>query len=118
MTGSRRIQTLLEETIPEFGDHRFAQGEYRSMQTEKHKPDRRVVVTGLGVVSSIGIGKDAYRQSLERGRSGIRKITTFDTSSYDCQIAGEITDFEPGDFMPAQTARLIDPFAVLALACA
>ncbi|MGH9857369.1 MAG: beta-ketoacyl synthase N-terminal-like domain-containing protein, partial [Acidobacteriota bacterium] len=67
--------------------------------------DRRVVVTGLGIISSIGIGKEAYRNSLKAGRSGIRKITSFDTSSNSCQVAGEITDFEPSDFMPAQTAR-------------
>ena len=77
---------------------------------------RRVVITGLGVVSSIGIGKDAYRKSLKAGRSGIKGITTFDTSSNNCQIAGEITDFEPSDFMPGQTARRIDRFAQLGLA--
>lgn len=79
---------------------------------------RRVVITGLGVVSAIGIGKDAYWDSLQIGRSGIKRITSFDTSSYACQIAGEIDNFDPIDFMPAQVARRIDRFAQLAVAAA
>lgn len=86
-----------------------------SIGDNKHQ-DRRVVVTGLGVVSSIGIGKEEYRNALKAGRSGIKPITSFDTSSSDCRIAGEITEFAPVDFMPAQTARRIDRFAQLGLA--
>ena len=86
------------------------------LNDEATRHNRRVVVTGLGVVSSIGIGKKAYRKSLQAGRSGIKKITSFDTSSSSCRIAGEITDFDPSDFMPAQTARRIDRFAQLGLA--
>ncbi len=82
------------------------------------KGNRRVVVTGLGVISAIGIGKDSFWESLKVGRSGIRKINSFDCSSYKCQIAGEITEFDPCDFMPAQTARRIDRFAQLAVAAA
>ena len=80
--------------------------------------ERRVVITGLGVVSSIGIGKESFWDSLRAGRSGIRQITSFDFTSYDCQIAGEISDFDPADFMPAQTARRIDRFAQFGLAAA
>jgi 3-oxoacyl-[acyl-carrier-protein] synthase II len=83
---------------------------------DNKQQDHRVVVTGLGIVSSIGIGKEDYRNSLKAGRSGIKQITSFDTSSSACRIAGEITEFEPGDFMPAQTARRIDRFAQLGLA--
>jgi 3-oxoacyl-[acyl-carrier-protein] synthase II len=83
---------------------------------DNKQQDHRVVVTGLGIVSSIGIGKEDYRNSLKVGRSGIKQITSFDTSSSACRIAGEITEFEPGDFMPAQTARRIDRFAQLGLA--
>jgi len=80
--------------------------------------NRRVVITGLGVVSSIGIGKDAFWDSLKSGRSGLKKISTFDVSSYPCQIAGEISNFDPLVFMPAQLARRIDRFAQLGLAAA
>jgi 3-oxoacyl-[acyl-carrier-protein] synthase II len=78
----------------------------------------RVVVTGLGVVSAIGIGKDIFWQSLRVGKSGIKKISTFDVSSYSCRIAGEISGFEPADFMPLQQARRIDRFAQLAVSAA
>jgi len=79
---------------------------------------RRVVITGLGVVSAIGIGKEAYWDSLRTGKSGIKKITSFDASTYPCQIAGEISDFDPVDFMPSQLARRIDRFAQMGLAAA
>jgi 3-oxoacyl-[acyl-carrier-protein] synthase II len=87
------------------------------MQKSK-QGEHRVVITGLGVVSSIGIGKESFWDSLRAGRSGIRQITSFDFTSYDCQIAGEISDFDPADFMPAQTARRIDRFAQFGLAAA
>jgi 3-oxoacyl-[acyl-carrier-protein] synthase II len=79
---------------------------------------RRVVITGLGAVSAIGIGRDAYWESLKAGRSGIKNISSFDTSSYPCDIAAEITDFDPADFMSCQKARHIDRFAQLAIAAA
>ena len=79
---------------------------------------RRVVVTGLGIVSSIGIGKEAFWDSLKSGRSGIRKLTLLDASSYPCQIGGEITEFDPISFMPAQVARRIDRFSQLGLVAA
>ncbi|HXG53662.1 MAG TPA: beta-ketoacyl-ACP synthase II [candidate division Zixibacteria bacterium] len=80
--------------------------------------NRRVVVTGLGVVSAIGTGKDAYCQSLQEGRSGIKRISAFDVSSYSCQIAAEISGFDPLTFMAAQQARRIDRFAQLGVAAA
>src|SRR2546425_5014658 len=89
------------------------------MQTGATKQrNRRVVITGLGVVSAIGIGKDLFWESLSAGRSGIKRITSFDASSYDCQIAGEIQDFDPGDFMQTQTARRLGRFAQLVLSAA
>ncbi len=87
------------------------------MQKSK-KGERRVVITGLGVVSAIGLGKQSFWDSLRAGRSGIRQITSFDITSYNCQIAGEVSDFDPGDFMPAQTARRIDRFAQFGVAAA
>lgn len=79
---------------------------------------KRVVISGLGVVSAIGIGKETYWDSLRKGKSGIRKISSFDVSSFPCQIAGEIDGFDPTDFMPAQVARRIDRFAQLAVGAA
>ncbi|AMM41814.1 3-oxoacyl-ACP synthase [Candidatus Desulfofervidus auxilii] len=77
---------------------------------------RRVVITGLGVIAPNGIGKDAFWKALKEGKSGITKITRFDVSSYSSQIAGEINDFDPTDFMSPKSARRMDRFAQLAVA--
>ncbi len=62
--------------------------------------NRRVVVTGLGVVSSIGIGKDEFWKNLIAGKSGISDITTFDTSEYSTHKGGEVKNFDPKEFIP------------------
>jgi 3-oxoacyl-[acyl-carrier-protein] synthase II len=60
---------------------------------------REVVITGLGVVSPIGIGRDAFNASLRNGRSGIRPITLFDASGVPVRFAGEVTDFDPKQYV-------------------
>jgi 3-oxoacyl-[acyl-carrier-protein] synthase II len=67
--------------------------------------DRRVVITGLGVVSPVGIGKEAAWDNLTNGRSGIGEITRFDISRYDHKAGGEVKDFQPLDWLDAKTAR-------------
>src|ERR1700722_10490868 len=62
----------------------------------------RVVVTGLGIVAPNGIGIDAFWQSLIAGRSGIRRITRFDVTGWRSQIAGEVQDFDPHRWIPAE----------------
>ena len=57
--------------------------------------ERRVVVTGLGVVTPLGQRMDAFWNNLLAGGCGIDKITAFDASEYDCRIAGEVKDFDP-----------------------
>jgi 3-oxoacyl-[acyl-carrier-protein] synthase II len=79
---------------------------------------KRVVVTGLGVVASNGIGKDKFWDSLKEGKSGINKITRFDATTYPCQVAGEINDFDPLDYMDPKTAKRMDRFSQLSVACA
>jgi len=66
------------------------------------KPPRDVVITGLGIVSSIGMGKEAFWSGLLEGRSGIRTIQGFDVSPYASQVGGEIPDFRPEDYIPSQ----------------
>ena len=63
--------------------------------------DRRVVITGLGVVSSLGHNIDTFWQNLLAGQCGIDKITLFDAAAYDCQIAAEVKDFNPGPAFPS-----------------
>jgi 3-oxoacyl-[acyl-carrier-protein] synthase II len=71
----------------------------------KMETKRRVVITGLGMVTPLGTGVDKNWQSLCRGESGIVPLTRFDASGYRTRIAGEIKEFEPSDFMEKKTAR-------------
>ena len=63
--------------------------------------DRRVVVTGLGVVSSLGHDIQTFWSNLVAGRCGVDRITRFDVSAYDCQIAAEVRDFDPTPAFPS-----------------
>ena len=77
---------------------------------------RRVVVTSLGVVSSIGIGKDEFRSNLIKGKSGISKIESFDTSHYPTQFGGEIKDFQPEEFVNKHKINLLGRASQLSIA--
>ena len=66
---------------------------------------RRVVVTGLGVVSPIGIGKERFWKALISGECGIGLVSRFDASSYPCKVAGEVNDFDPTDYISPKNAR-------------
>ena len=78
---------------------------------------RRVVITGMGVIAPNGVGIDNFWDSLAHGRSGVRKITHFDASSYTSQMAGEVSGFDPLDYMDSKSARRMDRFAQFAAAC-
>ena len=81
--------------------------------------DRRVVITGMGTITPLGNELETFWSNLKNGVSGIRKIEAFDTSGYDCQIAGEVRDFDPKPFFRnAKDIRRTDRFAQLALAAA
>lgn len=71
---------------------------------------RRVVITGLGIVSPVGIGVAQAWQSIVNGKSGIGRITHFDPSLFACQIAGEVRDFDVTQYLPAKDARRMDRF--------
>lgn len=71
---------------------------------------RRVVVTGLGVVSPLGCDLNTFWDRLTRGESGIRKITYFDSENYTSKIAGELTGFDSTPYIPPKEARRLDPF--------
>ena len=73
---------------------------------------RRVVVTGLGIVCPLGNSvEEAWKNALA-GKSGVRKIQSFDASEYSCQIAGEIRDFDSSAYVPAKEARRFDKFVL------
>jgi 3-oxoacyl-[acyl-carrier-protein] synthase II len=77
---------------------------------------RRVVVTGLGVVSPVGIGYQNAWNNLIAGQSGITRITKFDPTPFASQIAGEVKGFNAEDFIPAKDARRMDTFIQYGLA--
>ncbi len=77
---------------------------------------RRVAVTGVGVITPIGIGKDPFWAGLMEGRSGVRRLTSFDPTPYETQIAGEVGDFDPSAFMDRKEVRRNDRFVQFAVA--
>ena len=79
---------------------------------------RRVVVTGVGLLTSVGIGTEATWQSLLAGKSGIRRITAFDASAFSCQIAGEVEGFEPGRYIEKKEIKKMGRFIQFAIAAA
>ena len=79
---------------------------------------RRVVVTGVGLVSPLGIGTQANWEALRAGRSGIGPITRFDASQFSARIAGEVKQFDPLHFVEKKDVKKMDVFIQLAIAAA
>ena len=78
--------------------------------------ENRVVVTGLGAVTPIGTGWQNFWQALIDGQNGIGKITRFDTTGYTAQIAGEVSDFDPANFIDKKELKRMDRYTHFALA--
>lgn len=78
--------------------------------------NRRVVITGVGLVTPIGLGRDETWSALCAGKSGIGEITRFDTSCFETRIAGEVKNFHPEDFLPKKEARRTERFIAYSLA--
>jgi 3-oxoacyl-[acyl-carrier-protein] synthase II len=81
----------------------------------KREP-RRVAVTGVGLVSPLGVGTTVNWEALLAGKSGIGPITRFDTTDYPCRIAGEVKDFNPLDFLDKKEVKKSDTFIHYAIA--
>jgi len=79
---------------------------------------RRVVITGIGLVSPLGVGREKNWKHLLSGKNGIGHISKFDTSGFSSKIAGEVKDFDPLDFIERKQARKMDPFIQYAVAAA
>jgi len=77
---------------------------------------RRVVITGVGAVTPLGTGTEKSWQALRQGKSGVAKITRFDASDFATQIAAEVHDFNPADFLDKKRIRRTDLFAQYAIA--
>src|ERR1041385_9021444 len=90
----------------------------RSNSTPKRLTRRRVVITGIGMISPLGVGNDATWQGLIAGKSGIDRISKFDASAYPCQIAGEVRGFDPEQWIEKKEVKKSDTFIHYAVAAA
>ncbi|MCD6106756.1 MAG: beta-ketoacyl-[acyl-carrier-protein] synthase II, partial [Caldisericaceae bacterium] len=79
---------------------------------------RRVVITGLGIVSPIGIGVDTFFKALQKGQSGVGRISLFDPSDYSVQIAAEVKDFKPEQYFDGKDVKRLDRVQQFALIAA
>ena len=79
---------------------------------------KRIVITGIGVVTPIGTGKDAFTKALRDGVSGANKISSFDASKFSCQIAANVKDFTPETYIDKKKARRMARFTQLGVAAA
>jgi 3-oxoacyl-[acyl-carrier-protein] synthase II len=77
---------------------------------------RRVVITGIGCLTSVGHGAEAFWQAILRERSGVGFITRFDRTKFDCQVAAQIDDFDPAAWFPPHRLKRIDRYAQFSLA--
>jgi len=89
-----------------------------SSSSRKIVNERRVVITGIGLVSPLGVGKEINWEALSKGKSGISSISRFDVSRHSSKIAGQIKDFDPLDFIEKKELRKMDPFIRYAVAAA
>lgn len=78
---------------------------------------KRVVVTGMGIISPLGIGLDENWAAVTEGKSGVGLITKFDTDSFPVKIAGEVKNFDPGDYINHKDVKKMDTFIHYALVC-
>jgi 3-oxoacyl-[acyl-carrier-protein] synthase II len=80
--------------------------------------ERRVVITGMGLITALGKTLPVFWENILAGKSGVKTISCFDTSRYPVHIGGEVTDFDPADYLDKREAKRIDRFAIFALASA
>ena len=76
---------------------------------------RRIWITGIGLITAIGTGRDAFRAGLREARSPIKRIDRFDPSPFRSQVAAQVDDFDPLAWMPPKTARQLDRFSQFGL---
>src|ERR1043165_7628243 len=79
---------------------------------------RRAVITGIGLITSIGLGRDDFWRGIRAEQSGIRTISSFDTSEFNAHCAGEIPDWTPENYFPPHRLKRLDRYAQFAVASA
>src|SRR5215813_7317429 len=78
--------------------------------------NRRVAITGLGIVSPAGIGKEKFWDSINQGKSGIKPISLFKPETSPVRIAGEVCEFDPHSYFPNEAKHRLDRFSLMGLA--
>lgn len=79
---------------------------------------KRVVITGVGVITPVGIGKETFWNNIKSGKSGVGPIESFDVSEYNTRIAAEVKDFDPSEYIDKKEARRMDRFVKFAVCAA
>ena len=79
---------------------------------------RRVVITGMGAITPIGLNVDDFFRSVKEGKHGFGPITRFDAADYKCHVAAQVKDFDAKEFMDARAARRMEPFSQYGMAAA
>src|SRR5207248_10473622 len=103
---------------PGYGDGILAHPRIESRMLSQFKHLRRVVITGMGCVTPIGIGREAFWSALQRGESGVRRIESFDVSNSPVKIAAQVRDFEWEAQLVAKDRKHVPRTVPLALASA
>lgn len=81
-------------------------------------PERRVVITGIGIVSAIGVGKKAFWEGLIAGRNGMSEVDVFDTSEFPCRRGAQVRDFDPSQYLSADSISRLSSVTQFATAAA
>ena len=80
--------------------------------------ENRVVITGMGAITPLGLTPEKFWANLLKGKSGIGQMTLCDSTDYPCHIAGEVKDFDPVQYVGARESRRMARFSQLAVAAA
>ncbi len=99
-------------------EHRLSLTELAQLQTQARAKRTRVVITGLGAITPLGLTPEDFWQGLLNGKSGIDRVTRFDTTTYKTKIAGETKGFEPTQYVDAKDARRMGRATLFALGAA
>src|SRR4051794_16416214 len=93
-------------------------GNGRARRNGKRTAPRRVVITGIGAITPIGSGKEGLWAGVRRAQSAVQRITRFDPSEFKSQVAAQVNDFDPDDYIDPRQARRYDRYSQFAVAAA
>lgn len=113
-TLAAQIDRLLEDVLSEYP---LTETAFLPL-AESSEQDKRIVITGMGVITPFGIGIQPYWDGLQAGRSAVGRFTLCDSTGFPCNVVGEVKGFDPGAFMDAKEARRMSRSSQFAVAAA